>query len=174
MKAYIFALLIAFALSHYYKSGVGEIRILKFFYAKSKDREEFIRQIFDSDIPKEVKIMVKNYNYISEDFKPNIDVNYNQTVGGYAKGEINYYYKYGGYNFIYAIAEADLKPLTSYLEPICRRPMPILPLKCIYIKSFPSYEKITFKKYVAERMRNELFVKKYVIDKKYLELLKKN
>ena len=161
MKSYIFALLIAFAFSeHRYKSGVGKIKILKLFYAKSPEREEFDKQILDSDIPEEVKEMVNKLHYISKDFKSNIDLNYNHTVGGYAKGEICYYFKDGGFNFIYGIAEAELRPLTSYQKPICRRPMPILPLKCTYITSFPHYEETTFKEYVADRMKTQLVLNK--------------
>ena len=161
MKSYIFILLIVFVFSeHHYKSGVGEIKILKLFYAKSPDRDIFIKKVFDLDIPKDIKEMVNNLHYISKDFKSNIDLKYNSTVGGYAKGEISYYFKESGYNFIYGIAEAELKPLTSYRKPLCRRPWPILPIKCTYITSFPHYEESTFKSYIAERMKNKLYINK--------------
>ena len=161
MKIYIFILLIVFVLTrHPYESGVGEITIKKILYASSKEREDFIKKVFLLNIREKVKKMVNNIHFKSNIFESRIDLNYTENFGGNAKGEINYFFKdSNGYNFIYGIAEAKLRRLTTYFKSICKRPMPILPLKCRYIKSTPSYEKERFRDYIAERMKKE-FVSK--------------
>jgi hypothetical protein len=163
MKVYIFVLLIVFIFTeHPYQSTIGNIVIEKSLYAKDKNRTVYLEKVSQLDIPDEAKEWVKNIRYSGKEFKYNIfNLTYDPLSGGFAQGEILYFYKdSGSYNFIYGIGSVELRKLQKYLKSYCKRPMPILPLKCDYHWTEPSYEKTTFKKYLGERIRNKLILAK--------------
>ena len=163
MKVYIFVLLIVFIFTeHPYQSTIGNIVIEKSLYAKDKNRTVYLEKVSQLDIPDEAKEWVKNIRYSGKEFKYNIfNLTYDPLSGGFAQGEILYFYKDSGtYNFIYGIGSVELRKLQKYLKSYCKRPMPILPLKCDYHWTEPSYEKTTFKKYLGERIRNKLILAK--------------
>lgn len=163
MKVYIFVLLFVFIFTgHPYQSTIGNIVIEKSLYAKDKNRTVYLEKVSQLDIPDEAKEWVKNIRYSGKEFKYNIfNLTYDPLSGGFAQGEILYFYKdSGSYNFIYGIGSVELRKLQKYLKSYCKRPMPILPLKCVYHWTEPSYEKTTFKKYLAERIRNKLILAK--------------
>jgi hypothetical protein len=163
MKVYIFILLIVFIFTeHPYQSTIGNIVIEKSLYAKDKNRTVYLEKVSQLDIPDEAKEWVKNIRYSGKEFKYNIfNLTYDPLSGGFAQGEILYFYKdSGSYNFIYGIGSVELRKLQKYLKSYCKRPMPILPLKCVYHWTEPSYEETTFKKYLGERIRNKLILAK--------------
>ncbi len=163
MKVYIFILLFVFIFTeHPYQSTIGNIVIEKSLSAKDKNRTVYLEKVSQLDIPVEAKEWVKNIRYSGKEFKYNIfNLTYDPLSGGFAQGEILYFYKDSGiYNFIYGIGSVELRKLQKYLKSYCKRDMPILPRKCVYRLTEPSYEETTFKKYLGERIRNKLILAK--------------
>jgi hypothetical protein len=163
MKFYIFILLfVAIFSEHHYASAIGTIDITKVLYSRDKNKTIFLDNISKLDIPDEAKEWVKNIRYSGKEFKYNIfNLTYDPLSGGFAQGEILYFYKDSGiYNFIYGIGSVELRKLQKYLKSYCKRDMPILPRKCVYRLTEPSYEETTFKKYLGERIRNKLILAK--------------
>ena len=159
MKIYILTiLLLSYVLSKRvpplnmeFPNEIGKIKVTKALQVKTIE-EDYIEKIDKLDVPNKVKEWVKTLNASKLNSKSNIDLLYNKTIGGYAKGDLYYFYKNKEeYTFKYGSAEVVLKPL----KPIKRYWCP-LKAKCGYY-SFPNfYNEKQFRRYVIRRMRNAI------------------
>lgn len=162
MQIYIFILLlISIFAGEKYKSGIGDIIIEKILYVKENDKNLYLEKLSKLKIPEEARIWLKDIRgYETNKLKSNIDLDYDYKIGGKGKGEVFYFYKNRGtYIFIYGTATLKLLKLRPYLKAYCKRPMPIVPPKCVYHWTQPSYQEYYFKEYIGKRIRNELLGK---------------
>ena len=162
MQIYIFILLlISIFAGEQYESGIGDIIIEKILYVKENDKNLYLEKLSKLKIPEEARIWLKDIRgYETNKLKSNIDLDYDYKIGGKGKGEVFYFYKNRGtYIFIYGTATLKLLKLRPYLKAYCKRAMPIVPPKCVYHWTEPSYDEYYFKEYIGKRIRNKLLGK---------------
>ena len=169
MKLYIIAIiLLSSVLSkknptplNNYRSAILNITVNNALQVKT-DKEDYIEKVSELDVPSKVKEWIKNLNASKVNSESNIDLTYNKSIGGYAKGDIYYFHKNKEvYTFKYGTADVTLGPIKAERKKICvKKPI----IRCHYIQMPIVYEPKAFKKYVIHRMRNAIQAK---INEKY-------
>ena len=177
MKLYILAILLLtnvisikkkdpYFFRYKYSSAIIKIAVEKALQVKTTE-EDYIEKISKLDIPQKVKEWVKNLNASNTNTQSNIDITYNTTLGGYAKGDSYYFRKIRNeYTFKYGTADVILGPLKPTKKRRCIQLMVKRKKKnfCWYEDIYPLYDKKKFKDYVINRINIEIQDKIY---KKY-------
>ena len=168
MKIYIIAtILLSSVLSikkpkpmNTYSSAILKVTVNKALQVKTPD-EDYIEKVSKLDVPTKVKEWVKDLNASKVNSESNIDLTYNKTIGGYARGDIYYFHKTKGeYTFKYGTVDVILGPLKPQRIRKCRPSHTIiLKPKCWYVTVFPTYDEKSFKNYVINRMKAEINTK---------------
>ena len=146
-----------------YRSAILSITVDKVLQVKT-DKEDYIEKVSELDVPSKVKEWIKDLNASKLNSKSNIDLTYNKTIGGYARGDIYYFHKTKEeYTFKYGTADVILGPLKPQRIRKCRSSIHtnILKKKCWYETVFPTYDENRFKNYVINRMKLEIQAKIY-------------
>ena len=148
-----------------YSSAILKVTVEKALQVKTTE-EDYIEKISKLDIPQKVKEWVKNLNASNTNTQSNIDITYNTTLGGYAKGDSYYFRKIRKeYTFKYGTADVILGPLKPTKKRRCFQVMDKRKKKfCWYEDIIPLYDKKKFKDYVISRINIEIQDKIY---KKY-------
>ena len=133
-----------------YRSAILSITVDKVLQVKT-DKEDYIEKVSELDVPSKVKEWIKDLNASKLNSKSNIDLTYNKTIGGYARGDIYYFHKTKEeYTFKYGTADVVLGPIKAERKKICsKKPF----INCHYITMPIVYDPKEFKKYVIHRMR---------------------
>ena len=169
MKLYIIAIiLLSSVLSikkpyiNAYSSAIIKVTVNQALQVKTPN-EDYIEKVSELDVPSKVKEWIKDLNASKLNSKSNIDLTYNKTIGGYARGDIYYFHKTKEeYTFKYGTADVILGPLKPQRIRKCRSTHPyILKQKCWYETVFPTYDENRFKNYVINRMKLEIQAKIY-------------
>ncbi len=157
MKLYIIAIiLLSSVLSikkpyiNAYSSAIIKVTVNQALQVKTPN-EDYIEKVSELDVPSKVKEWIKDLNASKLNSKSNIDLTYNKTIGGYARGDIYYFHKTKEeYTFKYGTADVVLGPIKAERKKICsKKPF----IKCHYITMPIDYDSKEFKKYVIHRMR---------------------
>ena len=170
MKLYIIAIiLLSSVLSikkpyiNAYSSAIIKVTVNQALQVKTPN-EDYIEKVSELDVPSKVKEWIKDLNASKLNSKSNIDLTYNKTIGGYARGDIYYFHKTKEeYTFKYGTADVILGPLKPQRIRKCRSSIHtnILKKKCWYETVFPTYDENRFKNYVINRMKLEIQAKIY-------------
>ncbi len=169
MKLYIIAIiLLSSVLSikkpyiNAYSSAIIKVTVNQALQVKTPN-EDYIEKVSELDVPSKVKEWIKDLNASKLNSKSNIDLTYNKTIGGYARGDIYYFHKTKEeYTFKYGTADVILGPLKPQRIRKCRSThINILKKKCWYETVFPTYDENRFKNYVINRMKLEIQAKIY-------------
>jgi len=177
MKLYILAILLLtnvisikkkdpYFFRYKYSSAIIKIAVEKALQVKTTE-EDYIEKISKLDIPQKVKEWVKDLNASKLNSQSNIDITYNITIGGYARGDSYYFRKIRNeYTFKYGTADVILGPLKPTKKRRCIQLMVKRKKKnfCWYEDIYPLYDKKKFKDYVINRINIEIQDKIY---KKY-------
>ena len=176
MKLYILAILLLtnvisikkdkpYYFRYKYSSAIIKIAVEKALQVKTNE-EDYIEKISKLDIPQKVKEWVKNLNASNTNTQSNIDITYNTTLGGYARGDSYYFRKIRNeYTFKYGTADVILGPLKPSKKRRCFQVFDKRKKKfCWYQHIIPLYDKKKFKDYVISRINIEIQDKIY---KKY-------
>ena len=121
--------------------------------------QNYIEEVSKLNVPAKVKEWVKKLNNaLKKNSESNVELVYNQTIGGYARAELYYFRKdTNGYTFKYGTADVVLGPLKPYK----RRRCTFRPRRCYYETIKPVYDKNNFKNYVIIRIRSAIQSKIY-------------
>ena len=148
-------------LPHKYASAIQKITVNKALQIQTTE-QNYIEEVSKLNVPAKVKEWVKKLNNaLKKNSESNIELVYNQTIGGYARAELYYFRKdTNGYTFKYGTADVVLGPLKPYKERRCNGPRHIKP-GCYYETIKPVYDKNNFKNYVIIRIRSAIQSKIY-------------
>ena len=142
-----------------YSSAILKVTVEKALQVKTTE-EDYIEKISKLDIPQKVKEWVKNLNASKINSKSNIDITYNTTLGGYAKGDSYYFHKTRNeYTFKYGTADVILGPLKTFRRRVCMKKF--LVRKCRYETVNPVYNEKKFKSFVIYKINREINSKIY-------------
>ena len=145
-------------LPHKYASAIQKITVNKALQIQTTE-QNYIEEVSKLNVPAKVKEWVKKLNNaLKKNSESNIELVYNQTIGGYARAELYYFRKdTNGYTFKYGTADVVLGPLKPYK----RRRCTFRPRRCYYETLKPVYDKNNFKNYVIIRIRSAIQSKIY-------------
>ena len=145
-----------------YLSAILRVTVNQALQVKTPN-EDYIEKVSELDVPSKVKEWIKDLNASKINSESNIDLIYNKTIGGYARGDIYYFHKTKEeYTFKYGTADVILGPLKPQRIRKCRSThINILKKKCWYETVFPTYDENRFKNYVINRMKLEIQAKIY-------------
>ena len=145
---------------HQYASAIEKITVNKALQIQTTE-QNYIEEVSKLNVPAKVKEWVKKLNNaLKKNSESNIELTYNQTIGGYARGELYYFRKdKNGYTFKYGTADVILGPLKPYKQMRCtgwrhRR-------RCWQESINPVYDKNNFKNYVISRIRSAIQTRIY-------------
>ena len=146
---------------HKYESAIQKITVNKALQIQTTE-QNYIEEVSKLNVPAKVKEWVKKLNNaLKKNSESNIELVYNQTIGGYARAELYYFRKdTNGYTFKYGTADVVLGPLKPYKERRCNGPRHIKP-GCYYRTVIPTYDQNSFKNYVIIRIRSAIQSKIY-------------
>ena len=148
---------------HQYESAIVNITVNKALQIQTTE-QNYIEEVSKLNVPAKVKEWVKKLNNaLKKNSESNIELVYNQTIGGYARAELYYFRKdTNGYTFKYGTADVILGPLKPYRERRCSY-LPVRPprRRCYYVTINPVYDKNHFKNYVISRIRSAIQSKIY-------------
>ena len=149
-------------LPHQYASAIEKITVNKALQIQTTE-QNYIEEVSKLNVPAKVKEWVKKLNNaLKKNSESNIELVYNQTIGGYARAELYYFRKdTNGYTFKYGTADVVLGPLKPYKTRRCKRGPPKQRFKCYYETVNPVYDQNSFKNYVISRIRSEIQSKIY-------------
>lgn len=163
MRVLILSLLLIFTVSQRgrkHKMPGIKVNVTKaeFYYSKNLS-ENHVENINKLDIPQKIKDWVKKANLNKTNTGKKIDVKYNVTGGGSAKGELYIYRKTKFKNntevqFNYGTAEATLRPLPPRIEKRCHGVGK--KKKCVNITIPVKITDAEVKSYVELKMRSEI------------------
>ena len=141
-----------------YSSAIVNITVNKALQIQTTE-QNYIEEVSKLNVPAKVKEWVKKLNNaLKKNSESNIELVYNQTIGGYARAELYYFRKdTNGYTFKYGTADVVLGPLKPYK----RRRCTFRPRRCYYETLKPVYDKNNFKNYVIIRIRSAIQSKIY-------------
>ena len=144
-----------------YASAIVNITVNKALQIQTTE-QNYIEEVSKLNVPAKVKEWVKKLNNaLKKNSESNIELVYNQTIGGYARAELYYFRKdTNGYTFKYGTADVVLGPLKPYKERRCNGPRHIKP-GCYYRTVIPTYDQNSFKNYVIIRIRSAIQSKIY-------------
>ena len=150
-----------------YSSAIVNITVNKAVQVKTTE-QNYIEEVSKLNVPAKVKEWVKKLNASKTNSESNVELVYNQTIGGYARGELYYFRKdKNGFTFKYGTADVILGPLKPYRERRCsflpggkNRKYPPR-RRCYYVTKNPVYDKNHFKIYVISRIRSAIQSKIY-------------
>ena len=141
-----------------YSSAILKVTVEKALQVKTTE-EDYIEKISKLDIPQKVKEWVKDLNASKLNSKSNIDITYNKTIGGYAKGDSYYFHKTRNeYTFKYGTADVILGPLKTFRRRVC---MKKFFFRCRYETVIPIYNEKKFKSFVIYKINREINSKIY-------------
>ena len=141
-----------------YSNAILKVTVEKALQVKTTE-EDYIEQISKLDIPQKVKEWVKNLNASKINSKSNIDITYNKTIGGYAKGDSYYFHKTRNeYTFKYGTADVILGPLKTFRRRVCKQKFFF---RCRYETVIPIYNEKKFKSFVINKINREINSKIY-------------
>ena len=150
-------------LPHKYASAIQKITVNKALQIQTTE-QNYIEEVSKLNVPAKVKEWVKKLNNaLKKNSESNVELVYNQTIGGYARAELYYFRKdTNGYTFKYGTADVILGPLKPYRERRCSY-LPTRPprRRCYYVTINPVYDKNHFKNYVISRIRSAIQSKIY-------------
>ena len=170
MKLYILAILLLtnvisikkkkpYYFGYKYSSAIIKIAVEKALQVKTTE-EDYIEKISKLDIPQKVKEWVKNLNASNTNTQSNIDITYNTTLGGYARGDSYYFRKIRNeYTFKYGTADVILGPLKSFRRRVCKKKF--FSQRCRYETVNPVYNEKMFKSFVIYKINREINSKIY-------------
>ena len=142
-----------------YSNAILKVTVEKAYQVKTTE-EDYIEKISKLDIPQKVKEWVKDLNASKINSKSNIDITYNKTIGGYAKGDSYYFHKTRNeYTFKYGTADVILGPLKTFRRRVCMKKF--LVRKCRYETVNPVYNEKKFKSFVIYKINREINSKIY-------------
>ena len=142
-----------------YSSAIIKVTVEKALQVKTTE-EDYIEQISKLDIPQKVKEWVKNLNASKVNSQSNIDITYNKTIGGYAKGDSYYFRKIRNeYTFKYGTADVILGPLKTFRRRVCKKKF--FSQRCRYETVNPVYNEQMFKSFVIYKINREINSKIY-------------
>ena len=143
---------------HKYASAIEKITVNKALQIQTTE-QNYIEEVSKLNVPAKVKEWVKKLNNaLKKNSESNVELVYNQTIGGYARAELYYFRKdTNGYTFKYGTADVVLGPLKPYK----RRRCTFSPRRCYYETLKPVYDKNNFKNYVIIRIRSAIQSKIY-------------
>ena len=146
---------------HKYASAIQKITVNKALQIQTTE-QNYIEEVSKLNVPAKVKEWVKKLNNaLKKNSESNVELVYNQTIGGYARAELYYFRKdTNGYTFKYGTADVVLGPLKPYKERRCNGPRHIKP-GCYYRTVIPTYDQNSFKNYVIIRIRSAIQSKIY-------------
>ena len=142
-----------------YQTAIVNITVNKALQIKTTE-QNYIEEVSKLNVPAKVKQWVKKLNASKTNSESNIELTYNKTIGGYARGELYYFRKdKNGYTFKYGTADVILGPLKPYKQMRCtgwrhRR-------RCWQESINPVYDKNNFKNYVISRIRSTIQTRIY-------------
>ena len=144
-----------------YANAIEKITVNKALQIQTTE-QNYIEEVSKLNVPAKVKEWVKKLNNaLKKNSESNVELVYNQTIGGYARAELYYFRKdTNGYTFKYGTADVVLGPLKPYKETICNGPRHIKP-GCYYRTLIPTYNQNSFKNYVISRIRTAIQSKIY-------------
>ena len=147
---------------HQYESAIEKITVNKALQIQTTE-QNYIEEVSKLNVPAKVKEWVKKLNNaLKKNSESNVELVYNQTIGGYARAELYYFRKdTNGYTFKYGTADVVLGPLKPYKERKCKRFQPKNRFKCWDQTVIPTYDQNSFKNYVISRIRSAIQSKIY-------------
>ena len=147
---------------HQYASAIQKITVNKALQIQTTE-QNYIEEVSKLNVPAKVKQWVKKLNNaLKKNSESNIELTYNQTIGGYARAELYFFRKdTNGYTFKYGTADVVLGPLKPYKERKCNRSPPRNRLRCWDQTVLPTYDQNSFKNYVISRIRTAIQSKIY-------------
>ena len=141
-----------------YSSAILKVTVEKALQVKTTE-EDYIEKISKLDIPQKVKEWVKDLNASKLNSKSNIDITYNKTIGGYAKGDSYYFHKTRNeYTFKYGTADVILGPLKTFRRRVCSKGFF---RRCRYETVKPLYNEKMFKSFVVDKINRAINSKIY-------------
>ena len=145
-----------------YANAIEKITVNKALQIQTTE-QNYIEEVSKLNVPAKVKEWVKKLNNaLKKNSESNIELVYNQTIGGYARAELYYFRKdTNGYTFKYGTADVVLGPLKPYKERKCNRSPPRNRLRCWDQTVLPTYDQNSFKNYVIIRIRSAIQSKIY-------------
>ena len=145
-----------------YPSAIEKITVNKALQIQTTE-QNYIEEVSKLNVPAKVKEWVKKLNNaLKKNSESNVELVYNQTIGGYARAELYYFRKdTNGYTFKYGTADVVLGPLKPYKERKCKRFFPKNRYKCWDQTVIPTYDQNSFKNYVISRIRSAIQSKIY-------------
>ena len=144
-----------------YANAIEKITVNKALQIQTTE-QNYIEEVSKLNVPAKVKEWVKKLNNaLKKNSESNVELVYNQTIGGYARAELYYFRKdTNGYTFKYGTADVVLGPLKPYRERRCNGPRHVKP-GCYYRTVIPTYDQNSFKNYVISRIRTAIQSKIY-------------